>query len=170
MSKAIRKEWEQFLFDERRYYALNEAIEKVKNAVMFLKKKSIRITESFFLDTEQYDLDFRLSESEKELYIREFVKEGYAINDCATIVNVMDVIYHTFAVTKEIAFDMARYSANNHLTLTRTIYDKLNVDFDEIVEFVNIVFPEILKYFIKKTRKKGRELSEIINEMLSSLE
>lgn len=170
MSKTVRKEWEQYLFEGGRDYSLEETMEKAVKAIMFLKAKRIRVTPNMILDSKKYDLDFRLSESEKASYIQEFNREGYQIDDCATIVNVMDVIYHTFDVAKDDAFEMAKYAANNHLTVTKTIYDKLNVDFNETVEFINTVLPRLLDYFVKKTVKHGIELMDFINGVFDSLE
>ena len=82
----------------------------------------------------------------------------------------MDVIYHTFDVTEDKAFEMAKYAANNRLTLVQTIKDKLYVDFEEMEEFTNTVFSEIVNYFLSRTVKCGEDLIEIINEILSTLE
>ena len=170
MSKTVRKEWEQYLFEAGKDYTLEEAISKAINATMFLKNKGIRITKNMFLDSEQYGLDFRLSESEKTAYAQKFNEEGYAPHHCEAIVKVMDVIYHTFDITMDKAYEVTQYTTDNHLTLTQAIFDKFNVDFNEIEEFINTVLPEILQYFINKTVKYGRELNEIINEVISSLE
>lgn len=170
MSKKVRKEWEQYLFEVGKDYTLEEAKGKVINATMFLKNKGIRISENLFLHPKQYGLDCRLSEAEKATYARKFNEEGYAPDDCETIVKVMDAIYHAFDITKDKAYEVSLYTADNHLTLTQAIFDKFNVDFSEIGEFIDTVLPEILKYFVGRTKKYGKELDAIIDEVLSSLE
>ena len=170
MSKTVRKEWEQYLFEAGKDYTLEEAIGKAINAIMFLKNKGIRISENLFLNSDQYGLDYRLSESEKAVYAQKFSEEGYATQDCAIIVKVMDVIYHTFDITTDKAYEVAQYAADNNLTLIQTIRDSFNVDFKEIEEFMDSVLPEILKYFIGRTKRYGKELKVIIDEVLSSLE
>lgn len=170
MSKKVRKEWEQYLFEAGKDYTLEEAKGKAINATMFLKNKGMRISENLFLNHEQYGLDYRLSETEKVAYARKFNEEGYAPDDCETIVKVMDAIYHAFDITKDKAYEVSLYAANNHLTLTQAIFDKFNVDFNEVEEFIDTVLPEILKYFVGRTRKYGKELAAIIDEVISSLE
>lgn len=170
MKEKVRKEWKQYLFEEGKEYTLEEAIQKVKDAVMFLKSRNMRISENMFLDAKKYELEFRLSEESKNKYIKEFLEEGYTKESSITIVKVMDVIYHTFDVTEDKAFEMAKYAANNRLTLVQTIKDKLYVDFEEMEEFTNTVFSEIVNYFLSRTVKCGEDLIEIINEILSTLE
>ena len=169
-TQTVRTEWKQYLFDEGKDYTLNEAIQKVTDAVMFLKSKNMRITENLFVDTAKFDAEFRLSESKKDEYIQIFMNEGYAKEDCKTIVKVMDAIYHTFDITENRAFEVTKYAANNRLTLTQAVKDKLNVDFREMGEFVDTVLPKLLDYFVSKTVKYGKELLEIIKDVLDSVE
>lgn len=170
MSKTVRKEWEQYLFETGKEYPLEEAISMAINASMFLINKGIRISENLFLNYEQYGLDYRLSESEKATYAQKFNEEGYATHDCRTIVKVMDAIYHAFNITMDEAYVVAQYAVDNHLTLTQAILDRFNVDFNEIEEFIDTVLSEIVKYFESRTKKYGKELAAIVDEVLSSLE
>lgn len=167
--KEVRKEWKQYVFEEGKDYSFEEEIGKFKNAVTFLKNKCVRVSEQMFLDQEQYESDFHLSEMEKAKYIQTFNKEGYATHDCVTIVNVMDVIYHAFDISKDKAFEIAEYAANNHLALTKAIQEKLGVDFDEVNEFIDIVLSEILKFFLSKTLESREELEKIVKEALLDL-
>lgn len=169
MNNAIREEWKQFLFEEGKEYTLEEAIEHFVRAVTFLKGKGVRVTEQLLLDATQFDREFRLTDEEKETYIKLFCAEGYASEDSAKIVMVMDVIYHTFDVSMDMAYEITKYAANNRLTITQTVKDKLNVNFDEIGEFIDTVLPEILKYFLDRTIKYGKELKEMIHEALALL-
>lgn len=50
------------------------------------------------------------------------------------------------------------------------VKDKLNVDFREMGEFVDTVLPKLLDYFLSKTVKCGKELIEIIKDILDSVE
>jgi len=170
MSRELRAEWKEYLFEEGKDYTLEEAIEKFVTVVMFLKDKGVRVTEQMFLDMPQFDKEFRLSDVDKATYIKIFSAEGYAPDDSAKIVKVMDVIYHTFDVSMNKAYEMIKYAANNRLTITQTVKDKLNVDFEEIGEYIDTVLPEILKYFLNRTLEYGRELNEMINEVFTSLE
>lgn len=170
MNREVREEWKQYLFDEGKDYTFDEAIEKVLNAIKFLKKNGVRVTANMLLDEKKADSEFHLSEMEKAGYIQAFSNMGYAISDCKTIVKVIDVIYHWFDVTKIKAYEMAEYAANNRLTVTQTIKDNLNVDFDEIVEFVDTVLEEMLVYTKAKTVECGKEFAEMINGLLLSLE
>ena len=120
-TQTVRTEWKQYLFDEGKDYTLNEAIQKVTDAVMFLKSKNMRINENLFVDTAKFDAEFRLSESKKDEYIQIFMNEGYAKEDCKTIVKVMDAIYHTFDITENRAFEVTKYAANNRLNLHRLL-------------------------------------------------
>ena len=65
---------------------------------------------------------------------------------------------------------MTKYAANNRLTITQTVKDKLHVDFEEIGEYIDTVLPEILKYFLNRTIEYGKELNEMISEVFVSLE
>lgn len=170
MNREVREDWKQYLFEEGKDYTFDEAIEKVLNAIKFLKKNGVRVTANMLLDEKKADSEFHLSEMEKAGYIQAFSNMGYSISDCETIVNVIDVIYHWFDVTKIKAYEMAEYAANNRLTVTQTIKDKLNVDFDEIVEFVDTVLEEMLVYTKAKTVECGKEFAEMINGLLLSLE
>ena len=84
--------------------------------------------------------------------------------------NLLHAIYHAFDITKDKAYEVSLYAADNHLILTQAIFDKFNVDFNEVEEFIDTVLPEILKYFVGRTKKYGKELAVIIDEVLSSLE
>ena len=165
-SKEVRKEWKQYVFEKGKDYSFEDAIEKLKNAIMFLKNKRVR--ENMFLDKDQFESNFHLSELEKIKYIQIFNKEGYTTNDCVTIVNIMDAIYHTFDISKDKAYEIAEYAANNHLTLTKTVQDKLDVDFDEVKEFIDIVLSG-LKSFLSKTLESGKELEEVVKEVLKEV-
>lgn len=121
-----------------------------------------------FLDIKRADEEFHLSKMEKAGYIQNFNNMGFAVPDCETIVKVIDVIYHWFDVSKEKAYEMAEYAANNQLTLTQTISDKLNVDFDEVIEFSDTVLEEMFIYLKVKTGEYRKEFSEMVNGMLLS--
>ena len=170
MSKKIRTEWKKYLFEERKDYTLEEAIEKFMVALDFLKSNSMRVSVDMILGNENYDLEFRFSDDEKTQYIQGFSVEGYALRDCEAIVKVMDCMYHTFEVSKEEAFEMAKYAAENHLTITQTVSDKLKADFKAVIEFIDTVLPELLNYFKCRTIQYGKDLIEIINEAMSSLD
>ncbi len=165
MKGTIREEWKQYLFEEGKDYTLEEAIEKAKEAILYLKNKGVRVTENMLFNQEQHEKDFRLSELEIQEYIQKFCKEGYAVKDCTTIVKVMDVIYHMFDIDKNKAYEMALYAANNNLTVTKTIKDKMGVNFDEIDEYMNIVLLEIKNYFLERTLECGKELMEMLFSM-----
>ena len=169
MSNVSREKWKQFLFEEGKEYTLEEAIEHFVRTVMVLKDRGVRVTEQAFLDMQQFDKAFRLVEEERERYIKKFCVEGYASEDSAKIVTVMDVMYHTFDISVDKAYELAKYAANNRLTLTQTVKDKLNVDFEEIREFINTVLPENLEYFRNRTLEYGKELNEMIDEVFTSL-
>lgn len=170
MKGTVRETWKQYLFEDGKDYTFDETIEKILNAIKFLQKKCVRVTANMLLDDNKADSEFHLSDIEKAGYIQAFSNMGYAISDCETIVKVIDVIYHWFDVTKIKAYEMAEYAANNRLTVTQTIKDKLNVDFDEIVEFVDTVLEEMLVYTKAKSVECGKEFAEMINGLLLSLE
>lgn len=106
----------------------------------------------------------------KETYAQKFNEEGYATHDCSTIVKVMDAIYHAFNITMDEAYVVTQYAVDNHLTLTQAILDRFNVNFNEIEEFIDTVLPEIVKYFESRTKKYGKELAAIVDQVLSLLE
>ncbi len=170
MSNKLRTEWEQYVFEAGKDYTFEEAIGKVSNALKHLKDMGVRVTEDMLLNNEKFEIDFHLLDEEKERYIQMFNGQGYAVKDCTTIVKVMDAMYHMFDVTTDEAYEMASYAADNHLTLTQTIKDKLKVDIDEVEEFINIVLSNILEFFKGKSIEVGKELSELIADMLASLE
>lgn len=170
MNKTVREEWKHYLFEEGDDYTLEETIEKFMVALGFLKDNSMRVSVDMILGSENYDLEFRLSEEEKAEYIQKFNKKGYALSDCEIIVKVMDNMYHTFVVSKEEAFEMAKHGAENQLTITQIVSDKLKVDFGAVGEFIDTVLPELLNYFKSRTMQYGKDLIGIINEAMSSLE
>lgn len=169
-NKAVRAEWTCYLFEEGGDYTLEEAIEKFMVALGFLKDNSMRVSVDMILESKNYDLEFRLLEEEKTEYIQKFNREGYASADCETIVKVMDCMYHTFEVSKEEAFEMAKYGAENQLTITQVVSDKLKADFNAVGEFIDTVLPELLNYFKRRAMQYDKDLVEIINEAMSSLE
>lgn len=170
MSKTVREEWKHYLFEEGKDYTLEEAIEKFMVALGFLKENSMRVSADMILGSENYDLEFRLSSDEKVDYIQAFNKDGYALKDCETIVSVMDSMYHTFEISKKDAFEMAKYAAENQLTITQTVNEKLKADFKVVGEFIDTVLVELLNYFKYRTMQYGKDLIGIINEAMSSLE
>lgn len=170
MNKTVREEWKHYLFEEGGDYTLEEAIEKFMAALGFLKDNSMRVSVDMILGSENYDLEFRLTEKEKAEYIQKFNKEGYALSNSEIIVKVMDSMYHTFEVSKEEAFEMAKHGAENQLTITQIVSDKLKVDFEAVGEFIDTVLPELLNYFKYRTKQYGKDLIGIINEAMSSLE
>ena len=170
MSNVIREEWKQFLFVEGKEYTVEEAVGQFGRAIKFLKEKGVRVTEQMLLNMAQFDKEFRLSDTEKLTYTKIFCDEGYSFDDSAKIVKVMDVIYHTFNVSMDKVYEMTKYAANNRLTITQTVKDKLYVDFEEIGEYIDTVLPEILKYFLNRTIEYGKELNEMISEVFVSLE
>lgn len=168
--KKIRDEWEHYLFEEGKDYSLDEAKNKAREALGFLADKHVRITEDMLLNQGQYEKDFRLSENEKRIYAQKYHLEGYALKDCNVIVNAMDALYHLFDISTGTAFELALYTADNHLTLTQMIREKLNVDFDEIGEYIDTVLPRIANYFLKRTLECGSEFREMMKEVVSSIE
>lgn len=170
MNKTVREEWKHYLFEKGKDYTLDEAIEKFVEALGFLKSNSMRISVDMLLGSENYDLEFRLSDEEKAEYIQKFSKVGYALADCETVVKVMDCIYHTFEISKEDAFEIANYAAENQLTITQTVNDKLKADFKAVGEFIDTVLPELLNYFKSRTMQCGKDLIGIINEAMASLD
>lgn len=170
MNKTAREEWKHYLFEEGKDYTLDEAIEKFVEALGFLKSNSMRISVDMLLESENYDLEFRLSDEEKAEYIQKFNKVGYALADCETIVKVMDCMYHTFEISKEDAFEMAKYAAENQLTITQTVNEKLKADLKAVGEFTDTVLAELLNYFKNRTAQYGNELIETINEAMASLD
>lgn len=170
MKKKVRTEWKKYLFEEEKDYTLEEAIEKFVVALEFLKSNSMRISTDMILGVDNYDLEFRLTEEEKNEYIHKFNEEGYALTDCSTIVKVMDCMYHTFEISKEDAFEMTKYAAENQLTITQTVNDKLKSDFKAVKEFVDTVLWNVLEYFRSRTLQYGKELLELINESVALLD
>lgn len=170
MDKTVRKEWEQYLFEEGKEYTFEEVIQKIADVVTFLKEKNARVTANMFLNSNAADLEYHLSEAEKEKYIQLFNEKGYAISDCETIVKVIDAIYHGFDITVEKAYEMAEYTVEKHLTVTQMLKNILQVDLDEVKEFADTVLEEMLVYTKAKTVECGKEFAEMINGLLLSLE
>ena len=80
MNREVREEWKQYLFEEGKEYTFDEVIEKVLNAIKFLKKNGVRVTANMLLDEKKADSEFHLSEMEKAGYIQAFSNMGYAIS------------------------------------------------------------------------------------------
>lgn len=168
MGNKVRKEWEQYVFEDGKECTLEEAVKKAVNAFSFLKDKSARIDINMVLNPEKFEKDFHLSEMEQAKYIQKFNHLGYATHDCATIVKVMDAIYYMFDITKEKAFEMAEYAARNRLTITQTVKDKLSVDFNELVEFEDIVLSGIYDHFAEN--KVKYDMEEIIRRIFMMIQ
>lgn len=170
MNNKVRTQWEQYVFEVGKDYTYEESFEKVVNALKYLKDKGVRVTEDMLLNNEKFESDFHLSDEEIARYIYMLISTEYTTKDGATIIKVMDAMYHMFDITTDEAYEMASYAADNHLTLTQTIKDKLKVDIDEVEEFINTVLSNILEFFKGKSIEVGKELSELIADMLASLE
>lgn len=164
MSKKVKDEWKQYLLDEEKDYSVEQLIEKFKYAVSYLKSHHLRIVPEMFTDSDPDIVDekYHLSDKDKEVYAKSFEKEGYAPQDCKTIIKVMDVVYHTLDISKEEARQFTLYIAENHLTLTDAIERKYHLSLSEYDDYMEVVLMPYANYCGRKSLQLGKELVDIL--------
>lgn len=162
MSKKVKDKWKQYLLDEEKDYSVEQLIEKFKYAVSYLKSHHIRIVHEMFTDPGIVDKKYHLSDKDKEVYAKSFEKEGYAPQDCNTIIKVMDAVYHVLDISKEEARQFTLYIAENHLTLTDAIERKYHLSLSEYDDYMEVVLMPYVNYCGRKALQLGKELVEIL--------
>lgn len=167
MSKKVKDEWKQYLLDEKEDYSVEQIIEKFKYAVSYLKSHHIRIVPEMFTDSGIVDKKYHLSDKDKKVYAKSFEKEGYAPQDCKTIIKVMDAVYHVLDISKEEARQFTLYIAENHLTLTDAIERKYHLSLSEYDDYMEVVLMPYVNYCGRKALQLGKELVDILAVMFA---
>lgn len=162
MSKKVKDEWKQYLLDEKEEYSVEQIIEKFKYAVSYLKSHHMRIVPEMFTDPGILDKKYHLSDKDKEVYAKSFEKEGYAPQDCKTIIKVMDAVYYVLDISKEEAKQFTLYIAENHLTLTDAIEKKYRLSLSEYNDYIEEVLMPYANYCGRKSLQLGKELVDIL--------
>lgn len=103
-----------------------------------------------------------MSDKDKEVYAKSFEKEGYAPQDCKTIIKVMDAVYHVLDISKEEARQFTLYIAENHLTLTDAIERKYHLSLSGYDDYMEVVLMPYVNYCGRKALQLGKELVEIL--------
>ena len=172
MSKKVKDEWKQYLLDEEKDYSVEQLIEKFKYAVSYLKSHHLRIVPEMFTDSDPDIVDekYHLSDKDKEVYAKSFEKEGYAPQDCKTIIKVMDAVYHVLDISKEEARQFTLYIAENHLTLTDVIERKYGLSLKECNEYKESILLPYADYYAKKVIQEGWTLMITLAEIFSDTE
>lgn len=162
MSKKVKDEWKQYLLDEKEECSVEQIIEKFKYAVSYLKSHHMRIVPEMFTDPGILDKKYHLSDKDKEVYAKSFEKEGYAPQDCKTIIKVMDAVYYVLDISKEEAKQFTLYIAENHLTLTDAIEKKYRLSLSEYNDYIEEVLMPYANYCGRKSLQLGKELVDIL--------
>lgn len=167
IKEEIRNEWKRYSVDENRDYSLLEFLEKFREAVGFLKEKGIRVTkELIILSSDDYEKEYRLMDNEKQYYTRRFINRGYKEDDSKTIVKVMDILYHMLDISKEEAENFTEYIAENHMTLTDAISEKYGISIEDVTKYTDTILKSYLDYSTKKVIQYGKEVIDILTEVL----
>lgn len=164
MNKVIREDWKTYLIEEKDYTE-QEIIEKAVEFLSFFIEHKMRVDSKMFLNPIEYSVQSHLSDLIKEKYILRFTKRGFAPKDAIIIVKCMDAIYHCFDLSFKEAEEVTSYAADNHLTITQAIKDKLNVDFNEVNEFLDTVYPLFIDGCIKRCLQYGYDIVKLINDL-----
>lgn len=166
MSKKVKDEWKQYLLDEEKDYSVEQITERFKYAVSYLRLHHIRIVPEMFTDPDIVDEKYRLSNEDKELYVKSFEIDDYTSQDCKKLIKVMDAVYHTLDISKEEAKQFTLYIAENHLTVTDAIERKYGFSLSEYDDYVEVVLMPYVSYCAKKAVQEGMALIEILSKIV----
>lgn len=166
MSKKVKDEWKQYLLEEKKDYSIEQIIEKFKHAISYLKLHHMRIVLERFTDPDLVDEKYRLSNEDKEIYVKSFEIDDYTSQDCKKLIKVMDAVYHTLDISKEEARQFTLYIAENHLTVTDAIERKYGFSLSEYDDYVEVVLMPYVSYCAKKGVQEGVTLIEILSKVV----
>lgn len=161
--QSISPEWQQYLIDKDKEYTIEEMIEKVREAIRFLKSKHIRITDEFFTDMKKFSEKYILTDIQKNELTREYEQMGYACNDSVRIVDTLQVLYKTFDLTLEETTALTTYIVENHLTVSEVTKERFGFSLEDWGVFCDEILIDMATYFMEQVRDSV-DLSEFAVE------
>ena len=134
----MKNEWMNLMCEDKEY-RVEEAIEKYKAIISFLKDKKIRtVLDGNGIERIVGNDEFHLSESDKKMLLKKYQGESYTDDSCQKIIQSIDVVYHYYDVSKEYAESIVAYARNHKMTLSKALQDSIDtLGLVEYTEFVN---------------------------------
>ena len=134
----MKNEWMNLMCEDKEY-SVEEAIEKYKAIISFLKDKKIRtVLDGNGIERIVGNDEFHLSESDKKMLLKKYQGESYTDDSCQKIIQSIDVVYHYYDVSKEYAESIVAYARNHKMTLSKALQDSIDtLGLVEYTEFVN---------------------------------
>ena len=134
----MKNEWMNLMCEDKEY-SVEEAIEKYKAIISFLKDKKIRtVLDGNGIERIVGNDEFHLSESDKKMLLKKYQGESYTDDSCQKIIQSIYVVYHYYDVSKEYAESIVAYARNHKMTLSKALQDSIDtLGLVEYTEFVN---------------------------------
>ena len=134
----MKNEWMNLMCEDKEY-SVEEAIEKYKAIISFLKDKKIStVLDGNGIERIVGNDEFHLSESDKKMLLKKYQGESYTDDSCQKIIQSIDVVYHYYDVSKEYAESIVAYARNHKMTLSKALQDSIDtLGLVEYTEFVN---------------------------------
>ena len=144
----MKNEWMNLMCKDKEY-SVEEAVEKYKEIISFLKDKKIRtVLDGNGIERIVENDEFHLAESDKKTILKKYQGEGYTDDSCQKIIQSIDVVYHYYDVSKEYAESIVAYAANHKMTLSKALQDSMDtLGLVEYTEFINTVLPSLQKMY-----------------------